>query len=1363
MALPQYFDGENLSVHIVVVPRNTNPYEDWLTGVPNPPSIPGFAHFQPEFSLGIVRGTGDFPVLNPLDPDRKPIIQTVPVDPASRKEELIQWVADSFNLPVTDSADKLPDPVPVSRSIKKYLPLSYRKSFNFTQPLHPNAVTDDSYECAIRDKTPLQPFLPREKISWGKVFAQILKQPLLAEACGMIYKVSLKIDPEWFENGGYLFASILNDRYAEAQSTLLEQADGPLVKQYASRIPALEAGVARSVFASVTFPVLYKKNSETVPTVPAAPWDELFQEARNYDDGFAKIVHANQPISGNLLKERQDGFHPQTESGIRLGWDDEQILVWYIRQLTEYPEGGGTGKRADAPLSVIGYHIDVRESSPGSSWESLNEIEVSQVNAMAASFSERSVELPYQVYPNKINGPTGENYWMPMYYAHWLGKSMVTEDADALVIYKNDQPNGALIGEEQKKQVTPNSSLIPVPLTTVLRYGQSYEFRVRLTDLSGGGPKMSQMPLNTAPSPIAFVSFKRYVNPGMLRIAKPAHILEQKGEYFNAMDEEETKFSPDPVISIARPLLEYPAVLFTGKYPDPVTDLKNLVFQENVLKPGLPDPDVHEVYIRVEVKSLRMDNALSQNGSDSYITLYQTKRSFPEDRYVKLEIPIQFIDVPVLNLGEEANPFFMDNLKNQDLDAMDALVLPTGRRIRLTLRGLASSTDDPDEYFGVIAEHPDSDSRYGKTIQLTFYKEPEDEVELIQPHGNVPEIQGLFFRPEEVPTVKKNIISALLKRTSESGVVDVVARLAQALGCEAKGMTILAPKGERLAFGCSARIRHTLAPDGSSITFASKAELQNHWVVALSYAMQRDWTWDCLLNDAFSIGKRYKFRRDGNGEWRDLSETGLVELKHTVSFEALQEDRFGEINRGYSRIVYLDAIEPKNDLKRPDGGLRHPDEVWVEYRITPNFKTNHKSLPAKEPDLLSLPTVLPPSQMPKIKSVGLAFSPYTRSEDYSATEVRRRSLWVEFEEPIENPDDVYFCRMLANAPDQLLASNTAEQMIAPEESPINISPELTRIITPGQSDDLAGLDAMQQMMQASDSDRHFILPLPPGMHPESPELFGFFTYEFRVGHGHFNARKDNLWSTAQGRFGRALRVTGIQHPAPSLLCSLNRDAMRMYVSAPFAKAVMNGKNVTSRPPRTSLWAVAYAQVHQADGLDFRNILLGEKEMKIGVKIRKKKSKEEDRFLALVNESYLPNKVPAKIKSSISISSALVEKGHLIATLKDLHPVGTAIFESQEIADRLKSFGLPEDSPLSILVVEVFGNITNIFDHLQQFRQFEDAAYFDEVMKRLDLSKPPEVNSPEEMRPLSRGLGHFRILRTSPLTKVPFVCCPTCEP
>ena len=242
MTFPQRFDGNILTVNIVVVPRNANPFSAWSTGLPNPANVPGFANLQPEFSFSIVRGTDDFPLSNATAPGRIPIVRSVNVIPATEKAAIIQKVADAMPLPITDNTDKLPDPVSVEKSIKKYLPKSYRERFNFTQPRHPNAVTDDGYHCAVRDKIPTVNYQPKTSLSWGKVFANILRQPLLSKACGMIYEVQLEVETGWFDGGGYLYADITNDPYALAQAGLLEDVDGPLIKRYAAKIPELNIG-----------------------------------------------------------------------------------------------------------------------------------------------------------------------------------------------------------------------------------------------------------------------------------------------------------------------------------------------------------------------------------------------------------------------------------------------------------------------------------------------------------------------------------------------------------------------------------------------------------------------------------------------------------------------------------------------------------------------------------------------------------------------------------------------------------------------------------------------------------------------------------------------------------------------------------------------------------------------------------------------------------------------------------------------------------------------------------------------------------------------------------------------------------------
>jgi hypothetical protein len=157
-----------------------------------------------------------------------------------------------------------------------------------------------------------------------------------------------------------------------------------------------------------------------------------------------------------------------------------------------------------------------------------------------------------------------------------------------------------------------------------------------------------------------------------------------------------------------------------------------------------------------------------------------------------------------------------------------------------------------------------------------------------------------------------------------------------------------------------------------------------------------------------------------------------------------------------------------------------------------------------------------------------------------------------------------------------------------------IDPELVRVIIPGQSDDRAGLDAMQQLIP-SQSLRHFLVPLPPGLSPESPDLFGFFVYEVRVGHAEIRGEQTAGWSTAQTRFGPPLRVTGVQFPARALICQVNRRLAGITAAVPYATPVTSRiRNLPSPTAKTDIWVLLYAQVAQVDGAERRNVRLGRK-------------------------------------------------------------------------------------------------------------------------------------------------------------------------
>src|SRR6218665_2982708 len=1412
LVFPQYFDGNSLKVNIVLIPRNRDPFVaiDTYAGAPAD-GLTSFADLVPEFKAYVVNSLEDFPVANTTAPARKPHNATLQgLTSSPNKKALLTALRDESGLKITKSntEDNAGAAVPMERSVRKYLPESYRDAFNFTSPKHPNAKTDDSYHCAMRKPAPKKPLtISSDDISWGQVYGYVLRQPLLARATGLVYEATIPLtDATWFTKGGYIFVSLNNADYAAVQTHSLGEDDGAFIKQYAARIPKLKQGEARSLFAPVLFPVLVKEDpNDPVEPVPYGNWDKIFAESNEYNDGFAKIVHANQPISKNILAEQFDGTHPVHDSGIRMGWDDEQLLIWYIRQLrgdeNNFNAPAADGKdRIDAMLGIFGYRVDVKESDiADGKWESLNTVVTNADYKIGLIFIGnaigKSIELPYQVYPTQIDGDDNEGFWLPMYFTNWIGKSLVMKDSDAAEINYHNQ---------SKKNATNSAQLFnPGPLVTKLLYGKMYDFRVRLCDISNGGPTAEHDPVVQGPSPAASVHFKRFIAPGNLRILNIENAFNSNAnttkhiEFFNqTMDDGEEVYDANPQLEIKRPVLGYPAVVFTNKYQlagqDPIQLLKNIPVQKDPdtgellaqqVEPALADPDVKKVEVVVEVETLRLDNLMSVSGQENYALLYSTTRSFTNDFDDTLTISIRFQDFPVLNLSNSgdplnsnSNPFNDPDYNKNDIDGMQEIILPTARKVRITLRAVC---EGDDQYYRFINEgNHNLDTRYGKTTQLFFYKESGTEDNLLQPKANVPTVQALYMQADP-PFVRSGKIQTTFLRRDAAVLnqPDIVQRLAKQIGMESKGLTIVSKKGERVVFGCSSRIRHSLAPDNSSITFASKAELDGHWLGCIVYKVNRDWTWDAMEITSFQLGRTKKFKKDADDEAETQENIGDIEINHSVSFEALQADEFGLINREHTTIVFIDAIEPKTALKQTNGLPRFPDEMEVQYSITPRFKNGHRAeTVVAQPEKLDLPTTTRPSQLPKLVSAGVAFSPYQRNSKYSATEARRKFLWLEFEEPVEDPDDTIFGRVLAYAPDQLISNNNPELFIAPEEPPLPIDPEYMRIITPGQSDEKAGLNAMQPLIKATDSDRHYILPIPPGLHAESDEMFGFFTYEFRIGHNHWTDRDDNLWSTAQGRFGRALRVTGMQHPAPTLLCTLNRDEKRLYINAPYAKAVANGKNMTSSPPRTQLWALLYAQVQQADGKDFRNILLGEKyldwrkrvfdtdeRVKLNTVLFSEMKKDQSQFLFK--------------KEIVQIEKVKIDKAILKAIKKDMPAVGSCVWENTEIADLLEMYGLPEESSLSVVVVEVFGNIKSLREHMTNLQDSkvrenvvrtaresslqDDKSHqvFNRMVNQAGEYREDELFASVNIRPLSSGLGHYRILRTSPLTEVPFVCCP----
>jgi hypothetical protein len=127
-----------------------------------------------------------------------------------------------------------------------------------------------------------------------------------------------------------------------------------------------------------------------------------------------------------------------------------------------------------------------------------------------------------------------------------------------------------------------------------------------------------------------------------------------------------------------------------------------------------------------------------------------------------------------------------------------------------------------------------------------------------------------------------------------------------------------------------------------------------------------------------------------------------------------------------------------------------------------------------------------------------------------------------------------------------------------------------------------------------------------------------------------------------------LKVTGVQHPAPTLSCTAYRDKTEIVATAPFANPVFDGRSLLGpeRRPRTQMWVLLYAQVMQADGQSRRNVLL---------------QHEVARILDHPNDA------------STGVTRDVI---------------GVAPFPQTLVEALLRGLALPVDSPLSVLAVEL---------------------------------------------------------------------------
>ena len=695
---------------------------------------------------------------------------------------------------------------------------------------------------------------------------------MLAIKLGLVYQLSVTLsgaNAQALAAGGWVFAALAgSDPWAVAAAAVANKGS---LRTHAARIPPLGA-TARPLFAAVDYPV----DGEGTVSELAFPVSDA------YSDGFAKLVHTAQPT--NSAAAVGDGqLAPGSDLGIEIGWDDQQVAQWQNDQLNllQARTGGTLAAATQMPLGVQGYRVDVADITPLTSggpfqtpvFQSLCNI----TTALPAALGTYTGDLSLEPVATQPNSGAGADAWLPRYFATWRGGSLCEPD-----------PTPNALTNPRAAPVTPRRTA--VGLTTLLSYGHTYAFRVRLGDLSGGGPLTIDAAVNPGPGAVASQTFQRLVPPKAPQVAQ----LDSKG---NVITAQPGAPSAPASLVVSRPTIVYPEVLYThlGDTVAARDTIRTTLIAAAKNSPtqvaGLPDPDVDAVSIEVLVRHLLND---AGTGNMPFVLLYQTSRALnptvgapPLQTDPGTTIPVVFIDAPtIVGWSPAGQP------------TSGALLIPRGRDVQITLRGLLR-TGEP-AYFGAQAS-----AAMAATILVRL--EPVAEPELLGQADAAEPVAGYLFR-----------------RPPNVAAPPLVAQLAEQLGLVANGDLLASPPGTRVVFGASLALRTQVSADGEVLTFGAVDELLRLWIVAIVLDLERDWTWNGLTDSGFTI-----LRGGPTDTEATAVSVGAVTIPRVLGAAATSSP--SDLARSRTRVVFLDGIDPHEPVS---GGF--PQSLQHRWFVKPN-------------------------------------------------------------------------------------------------------------------------------------------------------------------------------------------------------------------------------------------------------------------------------------------------------------------------------------------------------------------------------------------------------------------------------------------
>ena len=217
-------------------------------------------------------------------------------------------------------------------------------------------------------------------------------------------------------------------------------------------------------------------------------------------------------------------------------------------------------------------------------------------------------------------------------------------------------------------------------------YGHEYQFRIRLADLTGGGPTVGDAPVHPGLVPVGTCPFRRFIPPKALEVATSRRRLPclQSGR----------RRVRSPSSSSAGPFIGYPEAIFAGVPASTFqgASLDALIAAALASKRaiGVPDPDVDRFQVTVEAAIPAHDTGTAGTlpgdlDGAKWRIIYSVVETFPAAGAATVTLSLAYQDVP--DIAAMTPP----------ADNAATLPIPTARDIRIRLQPLTAAKSN---YYG---------------------------------------------------------------------------------------------------------------------------------------------------------------------------------------------------------------------------------------------------------------------------------------------------------------------------------------------------------------------------------------------------------------------------------------------------------------------------------------------------------------------------------------------------------------------------------------------------------------------------------------------------------------------------------------